>query len=140
MLVSTVVADGLAEQAATHADGDALGHCNGSSRRFVAFDNTSHFPFPQESIGLNSSGEGLMVSRLARLPCIPEWVADSAGQVTAASDAGRARAVAEIQSGRRAMKSISTRALRASAVTPMQVLAGRRSREKYDRYTSFIRS
>ena len=92
-----------------------------------------------------------MVSRRERLPCIPEWVADSPGPVTAASDAGRARAVAWalpgrclgvawIQSGLRAMKSISTRALRASAVTPMQVLAGRRPRGKYDRYTSFIRS
>ena len=50
------------------------------------------------------------------------------------------RAAASAQPGRRAMKSISTRASRASAVTPMQVLAGRRSGGKYDRYTSFIRS
>ena len=38
------------------------------------------------------------------------------------------------------MKSISMRASRASTVTPMQVLAGRQSSGKYDRYTSIIRS
>ena len=42
-----------------------------------------------------------------------------------------------VHPGRRAMKSISMRASRASAVTPMHVLAGRRQGGKYDRYTSF---
>ena len=90
VLVSAVVADRIAEQAAARADGDPLGRLG-------------------------------MAGGLGR--DYPPW-----------------RAIGPVQSGRRAMKSISIRALRASAVTPMQVLAGRRSGGKYDRYTSFIRS
>ena len=87
-LVSPVMANGIAEQAAAHADRYAPGHIGTAGGRVAGAHRGEH----------------------GRCGC----------------------AAAAIHSDRRAMKSISIRASRASAVTPMQVRAGRRSRGKYD--------